>query len=81
MESFGEVIHTKCFFLFTVFSRHISIFCLIVGSEYNTNNHAFISVITAVVIIFSLFAVSMRTPARGFDVILGGCSRLVLKYR
>jgi len=32
MESFGEVIHTKCFFVFTVFSRPVSIFCLIIGS-------------------------------------------------
>jgi len=32
MESFGEVIHTKCFFVFTVFSRSVSIFCLIIGS-------------------------------------------------
>jgi len=39
-----------------------------------------ISVIIAVVIIhvFSLFAGSVRTPVRGFDVILEGCSRLVL---
>jgi len=32
MESFVEVIHTKCFFVFTVFSRPVSIFCLIIGS-------------------------------------------------
>jgi hypothetical protein len=32
MESFGEVIHTMCFFLFTVFSRPVSICCLIIGS-------------------------------------------------